>query len=371
MKRTMCFLIAFIILLQIPMRCLNAQECESKINVVCQMASNYSPKKESFIIASERRLQAVGCEQSFYTLYEFSPYGYMIFYGDSLIVMEAAFTNDSRDPFYTAENESKDSFYYGGPGHYFYLKDSVLFEIGSNTIVDNKKQLAISNKMSHTDAVLKESIINSSNGHSPKVGVLTTMIESDYFMDLINQFGDNTSNTCTTVATCILLGYYDVFVDDSFVSYLFRDGIGTTQGFHDYMAYNYIDPDYNGAFISAAATGMNNYFNTINLDATATCVTGPNPTGPAQTVSTVIASISNGYPLIANMNKNVLGAPYDHSVVVYGVAINAYNPPATQVCFIVHMGWRNSSASMRQLYCSSLWFWDSSYITFDGENEID
>jgi len=58
-----------------------------------------------------------------------------------------------------------------------------------------------------------------------------------------------------------------------------------------------------------------------------------------------------------------IGVPEDH---IIKIALDDM-----EVCFIVHMGWRNSSASMRQLYCSSLWFWDSSYITFDGENEID
>lgn len=364
--RVITFFITICVLIvgKINVRALYSLEGEYVLRVASILSDGRL--KTNCSISGRTILCDVAGEESF-VLYSFNPCGYIIFDISVTTVLEAAFCENSKSPF-PEIIDANTQLCYGGPGNYYYLSNNTLRDINSNRVLT---EYEIESIAEGTRKVSEYVNTNAYRIEEPsRVGVLTTMIESDYFISLTNQFGNNVSGTCTTVATCILLGYYDEFVDDDFVSYLFRNGIGTTQGFHDYMAYNYIDPDYNGAYITDAAIGMNDYFSVIGIDAESFAVTGPYPTGPNNTVSTVLTSVQNGYPLIANMNQNVLGAPYNHSVVVYGVAINSYNPVETQTCFIVHMGWQNSSVANRQLYCSSLWFWDSAYIVFDGENEI-
>lgn len=187
-----------------------------------------------------------------FKLYELSPSGYAIysFNENASIFIEGSYATNS--PYY-GESGTK---YYCGIGEYF-------IEPVTRSANANVRHLRTDESIPKTNLTgaaftvdaehyIKESSVQTraSNPSTPDPNKTTTYngfaVINDYtFFSTMTNFPQNKGGTCGLVAICMLLSYYDRFVDDGIIvdpDYVVLDSngktIGTTDRFHSYLFNN-------------------------------------------------------------------------------------------------------------------------------------
>ncbi len=281
-----------------------------------------------------------------FKLYELSPTGYAIYSlkDTASIFIEGSYSYSS--PYTQYSNDKK---YYIGPGEYYveteYGIENILTKEIKNDIPNSSYTIApiYYQEQSKTRASFP-STPDSNKTHIDSNG-FTVINNDDYFREL-TKFPDNTVGTCGLVGICILLGYFDTFVDSNFITDAsFKNGNGTTQTMHDYLFNNCMhtvlglgsdDEGYPMAGYELRET-MKDYLNNkcssslrnrITHEYGSLFYTHANPK----------KHINGGYPTLLSLtayNQSSLSRNSDkdkyHVVAAYGYDGNDR--------FLVHMGW--------------------------------
>ena len=313
-------------------------------------------KTVSFSSSDSVRLKSFSNDSYTYTMHLLSPYGYAIIYDENGALMEACYAENAAIPF--PLNSEKD-LYYGGPFNYFLKEGNNYISISDDYVLNSTDIAYIVNRES---GAVSSTI--RSGSRSTSVDNLTTVTTSDtssfvaesYFENLTD-FGINANGTCTVIASAILLGYYDYYVNDSFVSSEYEQGNGTSEAFHQLLNnYVYGSQSQGGINIRNALSGLNSYLASRNLTARFQSV--------YQTAnsarSKIISELNSGKPVIASVAETY-GAEWNHTVLVYGATYDSSDPLSTAVLQF-HCGWHSSTADNAHI-ASIGWFYECGYIT--------
>lgn len=313
-------------------------------------------------------MKSLSSEKIEYVFYELNPNGYAVFQLDSFSLVEACFDGIS-DQF---RNSLNSDMYYGGP-FVFCSKSSIGFtNLFSNELLTEDEVLEYQRIESHALVLFKQSgaqkrysesnkrYNNSSFGAESRTSY---SVGYDYFSSL-TEFGNNVNNTCTVIAESILLGYYDNFIDDSFVDSTYRNGNGTTEAFHQLLNdYVYgVGGTQSGKFIHETQNGINNYLSSR------TCCAVLNSEYSNQTaaLNCIQTNLANGRPVIASMGISH-GAFWNHTCLVYRLEYAPDSTSLTDATFTVHMGWHSSTAYNSYLV-SGAWLYETGYITYHAQH---
>lgn len=302
-----------------------------------------------------------------YMLISLNPYGYVVYNLNTGGFEEIA-------PFATElpiDVSIRADFYYLGPDKYCYKRNGVLTDADSGLVMTNAElnnyQQILSIKQSYEQMQCgTQNSLNQNARIVPGVPTLPVTFETyyinndQYFTTLLeNNFGYNTQGTCTMVATAILLGYFDVYVNDTFVADEYRIEYGTTESFHQLMC-DYINPNGGAGSISKAEVGVEEYLEDIGVrHFTASKIIGNHET----VYEKVAEQISMNRPLVTAMFSSYNeDCPMNHSNVTYGYTIERHNQSGEvlSIYYHVHNGWKYNSENLKSY--NYAWFADALYI---------
>lgn len=151
----------------------------------------------------------------------------------------------------------------------------------------------------------------------------------------------------TVLAECILLGYYDEYINDNYVYSFYKDGKGTNEAFHQYMiGLVYGSNEITGKFIRDTVPAVDGYLRRQATQSTLHAVYSSAAVARTQIMDKIIA----GYPVVASMGTNY-GAKWNHTVVVYGLEGDLFR---------VHMGWHGTG--YYSYYVNLSWFYECGFI---------
>lgn len=294
-----------------------------------------------------------------YQFVEFTPYGSAI-YNTETNLFEEMYFDETVQPFDGYENNDC---YYFGPGNYYYSLNDELKDVETDAVLSESDLASLMNYETRKEAFESSRRTTSSSRAISFTPVTTTyqvtnlISNRTYFTSLLdNSYGYNTTGTCSMIAAAILLGYYDVYVDDNFITDAYRDGYGTNEYFHDLMI-AYIDQDGSGAgSCTEIVNGVNNYLTHRGVDYDAVGIW----TSYTTLYGKVQQQISAGYPMIVIMFESA-GATWNHSVVVYGYVAEYWSgdDELLSVYYHVHTGWHSTKTGT---YNYS-WFYDGVYLS--------
>lgn len=334
---------------------------------IVSLINSYDDTDTTFSVAAERKLKNVNGESS-YTYYALRPYGYAVLRNDNHVLSEACFQENATLPI---DWNDSTQYYYVGPSMLATRQDGAL-RLNDGTVLADEALTSIR----QTEGLLaaEENALGNFTSVSPSAtpiapSVVAKSVHPEYFTKLTNAFGFNGQGTCTVLAACILLGFYDTFVHDKYVGAGYRtaetsvQSAGTTEAFHQLLCdFVYGNGPVGGIHIHNAINGFNNYLArqemSIRFDS--------NTTESVSTVrAKVITMIERGHPLIASMGTNY-GADIDHTVVVYGYRVTSTpggggaefssvgtNGTSTST-YRVHYGWHDT---LSDVWVSSAWFY--------------
>lgn len=303
-------------------------EAEAVIN-------QYAPDNTvTYTISGYKMLRSPSGGDLAYTVYALEPYGYAIILNDGYDLMEANYSVGSSSPI---DITSPLDYYYGGPDVYYTACDNKYINVVSgNSIVDNdiSKIAETENHVRSTSALITGNSLNNSRSTT---ATTSYFVEQTYFANL-NNYGENENGTCTVVASCILLRFYDYFMFDSYVASNYEMGTGTSNEFHELMNdYVYGTAPEGGIRIRNASVGINSYLDARSINTEMLHVHTPQ----TSVLSTMNTLLSAGTPLVASYVNTI---PYgedgyeNHSVVVYGVQYTSIDPINTAK-YTCHKGW--------------------------------
>ena len=336
-------------------------EIASRIESISGNGAKYS-------VTDERILKDSHGENK-YVCYKLSPYGYAI-YNIETDSFEEISPYSTSLPYLFDENMVC---YYWGPNNYYYLVNNhyvhtqtgqVITEETVVSLVENEVQKEM---YEHQIAYQTDDVATCAIDGPiviPDTSYYTHYITNKrYFTTLLgNDFGYNQNDTCLMVATAILLGYYDVYVNDSFVADLFRSGNGTTESFHQYFIDN--TGNAHGCGMQDGMIAINNYL----ARRPSTGYTAYSVIGDHSLVYVKVASqIKAGFPVMTGMfhsyNDN---CPLDHYNITYGYTIEDNNMSGriAGIYYHVHQGWKYSSENLQTI--NYAWFADAIYLSNTG-----
>ncbi len=279
-----------------------------------------------------------------YVLYSFATGGYAIY--DKISGVAEEMMPDAKNPY---SNIEKGKLLYGGPMNYIVEVDGELI-----SILDNQK-LNDEDIKFLTD-IEKATVKNRTEMRAIPTTVNTRcMNSSTYFTSLLgDNFGYNTSGTCTHIACAIMLGFYDNYVNTQFVPTAYEDGYGTTESFHIYLQ-SFIG--YGPQGLGDAANGLNSYFSSIFF-------TSPHASCDVCNHNAVFTRVCNNVyhnrpTVIAMFNSYNSNCTMNHSVVAYGYREELHGPELTSAAYYVHTGWHGTKTGT---YAWD-WFADSLFIS--------
>ena len=353
--------------LLIPSAAQTITEVNAERNAIVSLINSYDDTDTVFSIASGKQLKNVDGEFA-YTCYALRPYGYAILRNDNHVLSEACFEENAALPF---DLKDPTVYYYVGPTTFATKKDNAI-RLDDGTVLTEEVITSIrqtENLLSEREDILGNYGSSSLPERSTAPSVYTRSVHEEYFSKLHSAFGENTEGTCTVVAASILLGFYDVFVHDTYVGDIYRtaatdsQSAGTTEAFHQFLCqYVYGDGSRGGIHISTAASGFNNYLADRGMSIRFESNVTPNV---IDTRLKVRSMIDHGHPAIASMGKDY-GAEIDHTVVVYGYKVISTsgggiefssvgtNAATTSTTYRVHYGWQNQKSDV---WVSSDWFY--------------
>lgn len=334
---------------------------------IADTINNYASKEVVYEISYQRNLKNLSDSGDVYTLYILKPYGYAIFLKNTNCMMEACLQPDAKIPI----DESKSiDYYYSGPGHY-YFKDSGTYRHVtsgyslSSEMVDDLCDIearALSSVISNLELQSSKSI------NAPDQNDICTTetpvqvseyVGRSYFQNLRN-FGNNTNGTCTIIAIAMLLGYYDYYINDSYVPTAYEQGDGTNDAFHLYLnnlVYGTQTPS-GGIYIRNTTQAINNYLDSKGL--TTEFNDEQHLVNYRNLANNIILYIKNDMPVIASM-ETIRGASWDHTVLIYGVTYNTDDPAGTAI-YTAHTGWWPNSTAGTSYLLNASWFYECGYL---------
>ncbi|MBQ8280964.1 MAG: hypothetical protein IJZ25_01005 [Lachnospiraceae bacterium] len=330
---------------------LSYEEAEEVIN-------SYSPDSQLYTVSDSIMLMSYTDNSCVYTYYKLEPYGYAILLNETGALMEAVYEDATFLPYNNIESE----YYYIGPFNYYEKINGINYDLMSNEIIsDNKLDMLISYEENViTNEIrrdLKESKSILSTYSTSSVTTVEKYVQQNYFANM-KKFGTNVNGTCTVLSAAILLGYYDEYVNDTYVSSVYKDGTGTTEAFHQLLnSYVYGENAQGGIFIRDALDGFNAYLDARNVSTTFKSEYGVQKA----VLNKMYMLIYNNTPMIASIGSH-LGSYWDHTCVVYG-AIYRQGPsidPTDSIVFRVHMGWHDYVYNTYT--ASGAWFYECGYI---------
>ena len=313
-------------------------------------------------------MKSLSSEKIEYVFYDLNPNGYAVFQIDSFSLVEACFDGISTQ----LRNSLNNDVYYGGP-FVFCSKSSLGFtNLFSNELLTEDevlecqkiesqalflfKQSGAEKRYSDSNILHNNTIFEAGSRTAYSVGY-------DYFSSL-TEFGNNVNDTCTVIAESILLGYYDNYVDDSFVDSTYRNGNGTTEAFHQLLNdYVYgVGGAQSGKFIHETQNGINNYLSGR------TCCAVLNSEYSTQTaaLNCIQTNLANGRPVIASMGLSH-GALWNHTCLVYKLEYAPDTTSLTDATFTVHMG-LHSSIAYNSYLLSGAWLFETGYINYHAQH---
>lgn len=280
-----------------------------------------------------------------FTLYELAPYGYAILLNLDHSMMEACYSDSEIG---TALMNTTETIYYGGPNNYLMQNGEDYYHLISGKLISASNVAVISNQM-NTIVTNRELLLQQAAANvlpnvfvdpNPPINFGETVTESvaySYFSTL-TEYGLNEYETCTVIALCMLLGYYDYYVNDDYVMNSHENGKGTNNDFH-YVLNNYIfGADGPGRiFIRNTKEAINEYLNDMGFH---TELNSNYSAQPAVT-NTIINKLTEGHPVIGSLIwTNDEGKLSNHSVLIYKVVYDSTDP-ANSAVVTVNMGWQN------------------------------
>lgn len=309
--------------------------------------------------------QLLGFNGDLYTYYELLPYGFAILYNQTGSLMEAYFDSNYSLPIVCSKT---DVIYYGGPGLYAINTGGNYVNLIDNEVVKLQAIASAENSQNSMHLLLSRTeSIDISNEENRNARIISDPIvlgeerndtvAYNYFSNLTD-FGVNRLNTCDVIAASIVLGYYDVYINDDFVESEYRQGSGTSDAFHVLLnGYVYGISSPHGTYLSTVSKRLNHYLYDRGLNYKFTVMSNTQ----TAVIQKIIENIENDKPIIAAMHTNQ-GAIWNHGVVVYGVSYNTADVVGTAV-FRCHMGWHHyEGVNVTNYLASALWFDVCSYI---------
>lgn len=329
-------------------------------DILSETINFYSPNKDIlYSVESSIRLKSFVTNDYEYTMYNLSPYGYAIIYDKTGALVEAGYTSDSLPPYSFSRTKI---FYYAGPFNYFVLSSDGPQDLISGSKLNSSSKTLLAN-LERNVQTLSCSISLTSQKDDVQSLTLNSNSSEDYFIavnyftNLIN-YGKNENGTCTVIAASMLFGYFDQFVDDSFVPSQYEEGSGTNEAFHQLLNdYVYGSSPEGGIFIHDAQEGFNDYLSSRPI--TARLLSEHSSNSSARTK--IISELADGRPVIASMGEN-LGANWNHTALIYGVSYDPSNMLGTAVVQF-HNGWNKNKPEMRAFYSSINWFYECGYMS--------
>ena len=299
-----------------------------------------------------------------YTIYELLPYGYAILLNSTNGLLEACYSKNTENPF---DMDSNILYYYGGPGVYCVSRDNTLINLHNGIQLDAdmiESTLSLENNMKAYETQKAALLYENRTNLSERAVNATSTTQTHYvnypYFSQLTDYGTNINGTCTIIAVQMLLGYYDYFINDTFVDTVYEEGVGTSEGFHQLLNnYVYGNSSQGGIFIRGTTTAINRYLAGQGLK----CELKSEHTTQSSAIDQAIALIRSGNPVIASMGSH-LGALYNHSVLLYGVTFDTDNSTDTAV-FTMNMGWHNGThngQSDMSYVASASWFYECGYI---------
>ncbi len=347
--------------------------------------------------------------------------GYAIFANETFELMEYSLCGDF--PYSNLENSKK---YYGGPNLYFsknhdtfqnlitdelttftkteisksaedirniFLLHKQEDELSLTTEITQRLNSSVNNVFSNEPS---SPPLDEKNWINPTDGA-KYIENSEYFLTegAYPCHGSNNKESCTAVATQLLLSYHNYYNDRRIIGpeHLYggwnasiNDDVlnaqnytkpneninvcvdpatrssrvfGSTQAYHDYLYDNGVT-----GWISVAAKNLKNVLNARSIDYSINMK--ENGTNTVISSSTVLNELSNGYPVVLATSPTLNGTPYEgqrafpHSVIAYGYQTLApyQNNSNSYLGYIVHMGWDdNATGSRTNIWTNSSWYY--------------
>ena len=334
-----------------------------------ELLNLYSNSKIVYTISDSKQLGSLTIAEG-YTFYELSPFGYAIVANSNQTLMEVCY-DDCDLPFLTGNDNSL--YYYIGPSSFALKEQGSYIDVETNIRLSQHDINYITTVETEIVSFATPSQNNNWNSRAAINNRIIQNVEFDYFSNL-SSLGNNVYGTCTVVAIAMLLGYYDVFVNDDCVDDYYMNASstpeGTTDEFHQLLCdYVYGENALGGIQIYDAAPAINDYLSDQGISV---AFVSPRRHNVATTRTSVINLIDQGKPVVASMHSSS-GATMTHSVVVYGYIYTVNDgtepvlPFATTTAipenamYRVHKGYIGSSSHYNQLYSSS-WFEVYGYI---------
>ncbi len=304
-----------------------------------------------------------------YALYNLNPYGYAVLTKDGYL-MERKFQIGAKFP---VELDSDEEYYYIGISSIAVadgekLKDLSTMEYVSNNYLDYLSGIEDRVRAELSDG--KGLYKYDSNARASAANT-RVVIQESYFEELVN-FGNNTNYTCMALAMSTLLGYYDIYVNDAYISndsaYMAQTSgysLGTNEAFHQYMcnfAYGSSSPT--SLSFTTMCSNLASYFDSISLGS---FFVQPYTKGKMKTILNSGRPIIGAYSLPSQSDDDP-----GHVVVVYG-----YEVTGTVTEYLVHDGYLGANLSGTLwnsiVVIPSAWFFSCAHIfdCRDFESERD
>ncbi|MDE7071448.1 MAG: C39 family peptidase [Clostridia bacterium] len=178
-----------------------------------------------------------------FVVYELNPGGYAIYSvnEDARVFIEGSYKTNSL----FAEHYSHE-IYYGGIGNYYCIEGEQIIDLVKNEDIGYDQ--VIGAYMLDYSAYIERTEVepfadfpkNPDRNKTHTVDGFTVINNDNYFRNL-RYFPDNFYGTCGLVAISILLGYFDEYIDDGFITNeKYKDVEGTNNKLHDLLFDNYM-----------------------------------------------------------------------------------------------------------------------------------
>ncbi len=354
LRKTLAILLSMIIcvVMQIPSYADNTHTDSAEIrymknNVLETVNSLSNSKQIQYKIINTYYLKSLSGGDG-YTFFELYPSGFAICDNYSGEIEELSPVSE-RLPYNFSENAE---YYFAGPMNYCVRTNDKIYDIETGYCYTDEDIDQIATLEQEIKSL--RSSIKGVEPPDPLTEDYYYMLSYAYFDAPLNIFGNNTSGTCVQLACAILLGYYDNYVNGSFITnpnYVY--GNGTTEAFHQHLQ-SWMGTG--SISFSNAKTGLESYLASIYFTTPTVTICS---TGYLNVLSVVSERISHDRPAVIGMNQSYnASAPYDHACVVYGY-IHSYTSTSSMYFYTVHTGWHPSPLEVWNYY----WFGEALTIS--------
>lgn len=328
---------------------------DSAIQYIEDYAASFPGNNAKVTVKSSVPLKSFTSSKS-YVLYLLQPYGFAI-YDEISGVVEEMNLNDC-NPY---DLSARADYYYGGPMNYI-SKTSTGYKNLQTGVA-----LTASDITHLTQAEAETSQKRVATRGLPQTVNTRHMSSANYFTQLIGEdFGTNTNGSCIAVACGITLGFYDIYVNNSFVADQYRIRNGTTESFHQYL-YNL--GIYGSSDFSIAVTRMNAYLQGRGIYTHAARYTHGSV---YNTWMRVVNNVYDNQPTIIAMTHATNSAcPWNHAVVAYGYREELLGPEFVSGSYFVHTGWKNDGQNTVYGTSSYSYDWFANAMCFNNDPESD